>query len=70
VAPLALASADGRGSSWRPAAHDDPFAMLLEELQPLLAGLGLRTRADTVGVLGWSMGGAGALRLAEAALGR
>jgi pimeloyl-ACP methyl ester carboxylesterase len=67
VAPLALASADGRGGSWRRATGDDPFAMLLEELLPLLAGLGLRTRAGTVGVLGWSMGGAGALRLAEAA---
>jgi enterochelin esterase-like enzyme len=67
VRPLALASADGRGSSWRRSTHDDPFAMLLEELLPLLAGLGLRTGADTLGVLGWSMGGGGALRLAEAA---
>jgi S-formylglutathione hydrolase FrmB len=67
VRPLALASADGRGSSWRPAADDDPFAMLLEELLPLLAGVGLRTGADDLGVLGWSMGGGGALRLAEAA---
>jgi S-formylglutathione hydrolase FrmB len=67
VPPLALASADGRGSSWRPAADDDPFAMLLEELLPLLAGVGLRTGAGALGVLGWSMGGGGALRLAEAA---
>jgi S-formylglutathione hydrolase FrmB len=67
VRPLALASADGRGSSWRPTADDDPFAMLLEELLPLLAGVGLRTGTDDLGVLGWSMGGGGALRLAEAA---
>jgi pimeloyl-ACP methyl ester carboxylesterase len=67
VRPLALAAADGRGSSWRPAAGDDPFAMLLEELLAVLAGLGLRTGAGTLGVLGWSMGGGGALRLAEAA---
>ena len=67
VPPLALASADGRGSSWRRTTHDDPFAMLLEELLAVLAGLGLRTGADTLGVLGWSMGGGGALRLAEAA---
>ena len=45
---------------------DDPFGMLLEELLPLLSGLGLRTGPARVGVLGWSMGGAGALRLAEA----
>jgi enterochelin esterase-like enzyme len=67
VPPFALASADGGGSSWRPGGGDDPFGMLLEELLPLLAGLGLRTAAGAVGVAGWSMGGGGALRLAEAA---
>jgi pimeloyl-ACP methyl ester carboxylesterase len=66
VPPFVLASADGGGSSWRPAATDDPFAMLLEEFAPLLAGLGLRTGDGALGVAGWSMGGAGALRLAEA----
>ena len=67
VRPFALAAADGAGSGWRPAPDDDPFGMLLEELLPLLAGLGLRTGAGSLGVAGWSMGGAGALRLAEAA---
>lgn len=43
VPPFALASADGGGSSWRPGGGDDPFGMLLEELLPLLARLGLRT---------------------------
>jgi pimeloyl-ACP methyl ester carboxylesterase len=66
VPPLALAAADGRGSGWDPRPGDDPFAMLLDELVPLLSGLGLRTGPDTFGVLGWSMGAAGALRLAEA----
>jgi S-formylglutathione hydrolase FrmB len=66
VRPFALASADGDGSGWRPAPGDDPFAMLLDELLPLLSGLGLRTSPGQVGVLGWSMGGAGVLRLAEA----
>ena len=70
VRPFALASADGRGSDWRPAPGDDPFAMLLDELLPLLSGLGLRTGPGQLGVLGWSMGGAGALRLAEAHPGR
>jgi pimeloyl-ACP methyl ester carboxylesterase len=68
--PLALASADGRGSGWSPAAGDDPFGMLLDELLPLLSGLGLRTAPGQVGVLGWSMGGGGALRLAQAHPGR
>jgi S-formylglutathione hydrolase FrmB len=66
VRPFALASADGRGSSWRPAAGDDPFGMLLDELLPLLSGLGLRTTPGRLAALGWSMGGAGALRLAQA----
>jgi pimeloyl-ACP methyl ester carboxylesterase len=48
----------------------DPFGMLLEELAPLLSGLGLRTGPGQLGVLGWSMGGAGALRLAETHPGR
>jgi len=55
----------GLAARVRPAPGDDPFAMLLDELLPLLSGLGLRTSPDQVGVLGWSMGGAGALRLAE-----
>ena len=42
--------------------------MLLDELLPLLSGLGLRTAPGQVGVLGWSMGGAGALRLAGVAV--
>ena len=39
IRPFALASADGRGSDWRPAPGDDPFGMLLDELLPLLSGL-------------------------------
>jgi pimeloyl-ACP methyl ester carboxylesterase len=70
IRPFALASADGRGSGWRPGPADDPFGMLLEELAPLLSGLGLRTGPGQLGVLGWSMGGAGALRLAETHPGR
>jgi enterochelin esterase-like enzyme len=66
IRPFALASADGRGSGWRPGPADDPFGMLLEELAPLLSGLGLRTGPGQLGILGWSMGGGGALRLAQA----
>jgi hypothetical protein len=40
--------------------------MLLDELLPLLSGLGLRTGPGQVAVLGWSMGAADALRLAQA----
>jgi S-formylglutathione hydrolase FrmB len=44
--------------------------MLLEELVPLLSGLGLRTGPEQLAMLGWSMGGGGVLRLAEADPGR
>jgi pimeloyl-ACP methyl ester carboxylesterase len=64
--PFALASADGAGSGWRPTAGDDPVGMVTTELLPLLAGLGLGTGPGRPGVLGWSAGGAAALRLAEA----
>jgi pimeloyl-ACP methyl ester carboxylesterase len=66
VRPFALASADGRGSGWRPGPGDDPLGMVWEELVPLLAGLGLGAGASGLAVLGWSAGAAAALRLAEA----
>jgi pimeloyl-ACP methyl ester carboxylesterase len=64
---FALASADGRDSGWRPGPGDDPLGMVTDELLPLLSGLGLGTGRGGLGVLGWSAGGAAALRLAEAA---
>jgi enterochelin esterase-like enzyme len=66
VRPFALASADGAGSGWRPVAGDDPLGMVTGELLPLLSGLGLGTGPGSLGVLGWSAGGAAALRLGEA----
>jgi S-formylglutathione hydrolase FrmB len=42
---------------------DDPQDMITGELLPRLAGLGLDT--DRLGLLGWSLGGAGALLLAH-----
>jgi pimeloyl-ACP methyl ester carboxylesterase len=68
--PFALASADGAGSGWRPTAGDDPLGMVVDELLPLLSGLGLGTGPGGLGMLGWSAGGAAALRLAEADPGR
>jgi enterochelin esterase-like enzyme len=62
VQPFALAAADGGDGYWHArASGDDPMGMLTAELLPLLAGRGLRT--GRVGVLGWSMGGYGALLL-------
>jgi len=65
-APFALAAADGGDGYWHPRANgDDPLLMLTTEFVPMLATFGLRT--TRVGVLGWSMGGYGALLLARQA---
>jgi S-formylglutathione hydrolase FrmB len=63
--PFALASVDGGDHSYwhRRAGGDDPQAMVVDEFLPLLAGQGLRT--SRIGLFGWSMGGYGALLLAE-----
>jgi enterochelin esterase-like enzyme len=62
---FALASVDGGDHTYwhRRADGDDPQQMIIEEFLPLLAARGLRTA--TVGLSGWSMGGYGALLLAE-----
>jgi enterochelin esterase-like enzyme len=64
TAPFALAAVDGGTDNYwhRRASGDDPQRMLTAEFLPLLAKRGLR--ADRYGVLGWSMGGYGALLLA------
>lgn len=63
--PFAIASADGgNGTYWHPRrGGGDPIAMLTDEFLPLLKNLHLNT--SRIGVLGWSMGGYGALLLAR-----
>jgi pimeloyl-ACP methyl ester carboxylesterase len=64
--PVALAAVDGGDSYWHPRSDgDNPLQMITEEFLPMLRLLGLRTAA--IGVLGWSMGGYGALLLAREA---
>jgi S-formylglutathione hydrolase FrmB len=63
--PLALVTVDGGDSYWNPHPGDNPQAMLTEELIPLCQRKGLGTGARKIGVLGISMGGYGALLLAE-----
>ena len=60
--PFAVAAVDGGGDNyWHDRFNgDDPLMMLSAEFLPLLAKRGLRTARH--GVLGWSMGGYGALR--------
>jgi S-formylglutathione hydrolase FrmB len=63
VPPFQIAAADGGTSYWhlRPDG-EDASAMVTGELLSLLHRRGVRTRR--IGLMGWSMGGYGALRLA------
>ena len=62
---LALVSVDGGGLYWNPHPRDDPMAMLVDELIPMCRRLGLGRPPHRIGVIGISMGGYGALLLAE-----
>jgi len=61
--PIAVVGVDGGSDSYwhRRASGEDPGAMVLEELLPMLSSMGMDT--SRVGFLGWSMGGYGALHL-------
>jgi pimeloyl-ACP methyl ester carboxylesterase len=61
--PFAIASVDGGDTYWhRRRSGEDSAAMVTDELLPILRARGLRT--DRIALLGWSMGGYGALLLA------
>lgn len=62
VPPFAVAAVDGGRSYWHPRPDgEDAGAAVTDELLPMLGERGLDTRR--IGLLGWSMGGYGALRL-------
>jgi len=66
LAPMALVCADGgKNLYWNPHPGDDPLAMVTEELVPLCRRHGLGVGPGRLGALGISMGGYGALLLAE-----
>jgi len=60
--PFAIAAPDGGRSYWHPHQGEDAGAMVTDELLPILQQRGYDTA--TTGLLGWSMGGYGVLRLA------
>jgi len=66
--PFVLAGADGGSQSWSPVGADDPQGMLLEEMPGWLTERGFDV--TRLAAWGWSMGGYGALRLAQVAPGR
>lgn len=60
---LAVASVDGGDFYWHARRSGiDTSRMVIDELLPLLGGKGLAT--DRIGLIGWSMGGYGALLMA------
>ncbi|HLJ98537.1 MAG TPA: alpha/beta hydrolase-fold protein, partial [Streptosporangiaceae bacterium] len=63
--PMALVAVDGGGLYWNPHPGDDPMAMLVREVIPMCRRLGLGRPSRGIGVIGISMGGYGALLLAE-----
>ncbi len=65
MAPAAMVTVDGGGGYWNPHPGDDPMAMVIGELIPRCQRLGLGRPPRRIAVMGISMGGYGALLLAE-----
>jgi len=65
LAPMAMVTVDGGGGYWNPHPGDDPMAMVITELIPRCQRAGLGRPPQPIGVMGISMGGYGALLLAE-----
>jgi enterochelin esterase-like enzyme len=65
LAPMAMVTVDGGGGYWNPHPGDNPMAMVIDELIPMCQRLGVGRRPKKIGTMGISMGGYGALLLAE-----
>ncbi len=63
--PMAMVAADGGGGYWHGHSGDDPMAMVVDELIPMCQERGLGRAPRSIGVIGVSMGGYGALLMAE-----
>jgi len=63
--PMALVTVDGGTGYWNPHPDDDPMAMVISELIPLCQGMNLGRAPQKIGTMGISMGGYGAILLAE-----
>ncbi len=69
LTPMALVTVDGGDGYWNPHPGDDPMAMVVDELIPLCQRKGLGVSPQKIGLMGISMGGYGALAIAERAPG-
>ena len=65
LTPMAMVTVDGGGGYWNPHPGDDPLAMVVEELIPFCRARNLGRPPHTIGAMGISMGGYGAILLAE-----
>ena len=65
IPPMALVVADGGSLYWNPHPGDNPFGMVADELIPRLRAHGLGATPRSIGLIGISMGGYGALLLTE-----
>jgi pimeloyl-ACP methyl ester carboxylesterase len=63
--PMGAVAVDGGGLYWNPHPGDDPLAMLVDEVIPRFQRIGLGRSPGSIGVVGVSMGGYGALLLGE-----
>lgn len=65
LAPMAIATVDGGRHYWHRYRNDDPMAMVVNEFIPLCQSLGLGQQPGSIGAMGLSMGGYGALLFGE-----
>lgn len=65
LAPMAMVTVDGGDGYWNPHPADDPMAMVVDELIPFCQRKGLGAAPNQIGMMGISMGGYGALAIAE-----
>jgi pimeloyl-ACP methyl ester carboxylesterase len=65
IGPMAMVTVDGGNGYWTPHPGDDPMAMVIDELIPSCQRLGLGRPPQRIAMMGISMGGYGALLLAE-----
>ena len=62
---MALITVDGGDGYWNPHPGDNPMAMVVDEVIPLCRRRGLGVAPHRIGMMGISMGGYGALAIAE-----
>lgn len=65
LGPMAMVAADGGRGYWNPHPGDNPMGMVIDELIPFCQRLGLGRPPHRIATMGISMGGYGAILLAE-----